>query len=535
MSAQHRRVTVSSVRGVVAAAHPLAAQAGASVLRDGGNAFDAAAATAAALNVVEPFMSGLGGMGVATCYSAKDARVHVLDFVPPAPRRFPPPGVSRHAHVLSAAHACGTPGNLAGWQALVERFGTRSLGALFASAIELADEGFPLTEFASNEFASAAVVIRGKGSEFLDRWMRTYCIRGRVPETGDVLRQPALARTLQAIASDGIGLLYGGRLGEAMVELAGRHGSILGIEDLETWRPRWVEPTSVGFRGMTVHAPPPPAEAFQYLMTLRLLDGLELEALGPDSVEHLDLVMRAVRLSAMARIERNLPSAHELVDMLSDRGLEPLAERLRNGRPIEGRVEQSFEPPEGLPQQHTTSFSIADSVGNAVCVTQSLGSPFGCGLVMDDHGVCLTNLLAWGDMHPGGPKQLVPRGPLALPIAPSLATSDGRPTVLLGTPGSYGIPQTQAQVMVRHACFGLPIQEAIEAPRFRLLDGRAVLMEDRFDATVLRELGRRGHEIELGPAWTRLVGGVQAVVVDSVRGGISGGADPRRDGYVASP
>ena len=270
-------------------------------------------------------------------------------------------------------------------------------------------------------------------------------------------------------------------------------------------------------------------------MTLRLLDGFDPSAFERDGVEHLDRMMRAVRLAAMARIERNLPTAQELDQMLSEQGLEPLLTRLADGRPIEGPVEHSAEPPEGLPQQHTTSFSIVDAGGNAVCITQSLGSPFGCGLVMDEYGVCLTNLLAWGDAFPGGPKQLVPNGRLALPIAPSLALLNGTPGVLLGTPGSYGIPQTQAQVMVGHLCYGLPIQEAIEAPRFRLLDGRAALLEGRFDASVVRELERRGHAIELAPAWTRLVGGVQAVAIDQERRGISGGADPRRDGYVATP
>jgi gamma-glutamyltranspeptidase/glutathione hydrolase len=535
MTAHRRRVTVSSLRGAVAAAHPLAAQAGARVLREGGNAFDAAAATAAALNVVEPFMSGLGGMGVATCFSARDGRVHVLDFVPPAPRRFPPSGVTSHAHALRAAHAVGIPGNLAGWHALVERFGTRPLGGLLAPAIELAREGFPLTEFAAHEFAGAAEGIRSQGGEFLERWMNAYGVAGRLPVVGDVLRQPGLARTFEAIAAEGVGWLYGGGLGRAMVDLAGRHGSVLGIDDLEAYRPKWVPPVSIGYQGLVVHVPPPPAEAFQYLLTLRLLEGIAPNRGEPDGIAHLDAVMRAVRIAAMTRIEHNLPAPDELLELLSDRGLAPLLDRLHDGRPVDGPVEQSAEPVPGATQQHTTSFSIADAAGNAICVTQSLGSPFGCGLVLDDHGVCLTNLLAWGDMHPGGPKQLRANGPLALPIAPSLATSAGRPAVLLGTPGSYGIPQTQAQVMVQHLRFGLPIQEAIEAPRFRLLDGRAVLMEDRFDARVVDGLRRCGHVIESAPAWTRLVGGVQAVVIDPARGGISGGADPRRDGYVATP
>lgn len=535
MSEHRARVTVASLRGAVAAAHPLAAQAGARLLRDGGNAFDAAVATAAALNVVEPFMSGLGGMGVATCFAARDGRVHALDFVPPAPGRFPPPGVARHADALRAAHACGTPGNLAGWHALSGRFGRMPWAALFAPAIELAREGFPLTSYAAQEFAAAAPVIAAKGEAFLSRWRRTYCIDGALPTAGDVLRQPRLADTLEWIASDGTAPLYGGPLGRAIVELAGRHGSVIGLDDLEAYRPSWVEPVSVRYRGLAVHVPPPPAEAFQYLLTLRLLDHVGPGSVEPDGVEYLDATMRAARIAAMARVRSGIPTAEALAFMLSDAGLEPLRARLADRRAVEGPVERSPEPVEPTAQQHTTSFSVADAEGNAICVTQSLGSPFGCGLVDAEHGVCLTNLLAWGDWHADGPKRLVAGGPLALPIAPSVATASGRPAVLLGTPGSYGIPQTQAQVMLRHVAFGVPIQQAIEAPRFRLMDGRDVLVESRVDPAVVRELERRGHVVQVGPAWTRLVGGVQAVTIDTVRGAVAGGADPRRDGDVAVP
>jgi gamma-glutamyltranspeptidase / glutathione hydrolase len=179
--------------------------------------------------------------------------------------------------------------------------------------------------------------------------------------------------------------------------------------------------------------------------------------------------------------------------------------------------------------------SIADRDGNVVCITQSLGAKFGCGIVVPGHGVCLNNFLYWGEVNPKGTNFLRPGQSLALPTAPSIATSDGRPVLALGTPGSYGICQTQSQAMVQYVDFGLPLQAAIEAPRARLLDGRHVIVESRIDETTMTALRARGHAVEIGKPWTMTVGGIQGVAIDPVTGALTGGADPRRDGYVAAP
>jgi gamma-glutamyltranspeptidase/glutathione hydrolase len=249
-----------------------------------------------------------------------------------------------------------------------------------------------------------------------------------------------------------------------------------------------------------------------------------------DGAAHLDTVFRAIRLAAGARIAHNNPPSERLAALLSDDAVHALRERVRDGRLIEGPTEQFV----GAKQQHTTSFSVADGDGNVVCITQSLGARFGCGVVVPEHGVCLNNFLYWGEIDLSGPNALRPGGPLALPMAPGIATRDGRPALALGTPGSYGICQTQAQALIQNVDYGLGIQEAIEAPRARLWDGRRVQVESRISADVISALCQRGHAAEATAAWTPGVGGMQGITIDAVTGVMTGGCDPRRDGFVAA-
>jgi gamma-glutamyltranspeptidase/glutathione hydrolase len=529
-----KRSTIASLNGIVAAAHPLAAQAGARVMAQGGNAFDAAAAVAAALNVVEPYMSGLAGMGMATCYVAKERRVRALDFVPRVPRQFPTGRFEERMDLKRGAQGAGTPGNLAGWFELVRAYGKKPFANALAPAIGLARDGFPIVEYGVVEIHEVAAEIKPR-AELFGPWAALYTAGTGQAAVGDVLRQPALARTFEAIASEGPKYLYGGPLGRALVEQAQRHDGCLTLDDLADVKPLWLEPLSASYRGLLVHTLPPPAEAFQYLLTLRALDGVDFGSFERNGIDHLDTLYRTIRLAAGVRIANNNPAPDKLAALMSDDHVERLRARVGDGRPVEGQVEQSAVPqPVSLAEQHTTSFSIADRDGNAVCVTQSLGSPFGCGVVVPEHGVCLNNFLYWGEAAVGTPNQLGPGAPLALPLAPSIATRDGEPVLVLGTPGSYGICQTQTQVMVQHVEYGLSLQDAIDAPRARLWDGRLVLIESRIAPETIDGLRKRGHQIDVGPPWEKmLVGGMQGIVRDPSTGVLSGACDLRRDGYVA--
>ena len=528
---QHgKRPTITSQHGMVAAAHPLAAAAGARILSNGGNAFDAAAATAAALNVVEPYMSGLAGRGMATVYVAKERRVRSLDFVTQIPKAFPVDKLSNREQLIRGPIPVGAPGNLGGWCEMVSTYGTKKLPELFAPAIKLARDGFALIEFNVEEIGgSVNAELKGR-PELYPEWSRVYLegIAGGKPKLGAVLRQPDLAKTLEALAYEGPGLMFGGALGKKLVDRLKELGGVLTMDDLAEAKAVWVDPISVDYRGRTVHVPPPPCEAFQYLLTLRILEGFDLKSMPRDGVEHVDTVLRAIRIAAGVRILAGIPSPQKLAELLSEGHVESLRARVRDRKPVTGPTEQ-WTP--DIAEGHTTSFSIGDSEGNMVCVTQSLGSVFGSGVVVPGTGLCLNNFLYWADVNPASPNRVKPGEQLPMCMAPSISTVDGAPVLALGTPGSYGILQTQPQAMVQHVDFGLPLQQAIEAPRARLTDGRAVLLESRVEAQVHAELRQRGHDLTSGPDWTMKVGGMQGVAIDPETGVFTGGCDPRRDGY----
>ena len=534
-----KRPTMFSLHGMVAAAHPLAAQAGAKLLASGGNAFDAAAATAAALNVVEPYMSGLAGLGYATCYMAAERQVRVLDFAPPVPCKLPVERFKERRDLQRGALSVGTPGNLAGWAELVRVHGRKPFADALQPAISLAHDGFALAEFGVAEFNEQIPLLRGQSpheSGFYDDWARNFTGGVASVALGRIVRQPDLGRTLEALASHGPGYLYGGALGERIVAHVAKLGGCLSLADLQAVKPLWKGPLTASYRGLTVNTVPPPSEAFQFLLTLRILDGLDLAHLERNGVEHLDSVWRAIRVAAGERIANNFPTAATLARLLSDTHVQELRARVRAGRPIEGPTEQWLAPAheDARKEHHTTSLSIADREGNVICLTQSLGSPFGSGVLVPGTGLLLNNFLYWADVNPRSPNRTKPGGALPICMAPSVSLRHDKPVLALGTPGSYGILQTQVQALVQYLDFGLALQEAIEEPRARLWDGRLVEPESRLDPAVLDALARRGHAIQPGAAWTMRVGGMQAVAIDPASGLMTGACDPRRDGYVAT-
>ena len=515
-----------AVGGMVAAAHPLAAAAGAEMLRAGGNAFDAVVATVATLNVVEPFMSGLAGLGAATCWIEAERRVRCLDFIPPVPAEFLAERLDKEA-INTGASASGVPGNLAGWCALLDAHGSKPLSEVLAPATRHAREGFPV----SGLYAYMAATTAERAST--PEWRSVYTDRDGAAREGWVLKQPELAATYKAIASEGAGYLHGGPLGKAMIAHIRSLGGCMSMADLEAVEPEWQEPVTAAYRDLLVNVPPPPAESFQFPLTLRILDGFDLSSLDHLGADHLDRVLRAIRLAAETRIMNNNRSADEIAALMAEDRIAPLRDRVLDPTPITARTEQYGDAP--LPEvaegrSHTTSISVADRHGNMVCLTQSLGSPWGSSVVIPGTGVCMNNFLNWGDLNPASPNFLIGGKRWAMCLTPSISTRNGAPVLALGTPGSYGIMQTQVQALVHYVDYGLNLREAIEAPRARLFDGRRVVLEDRVAPEVVAALRGRGHEIELPGPFTMQCGGMQAVSRDPLNGALAGVADPRRDG-----
>lgn len=523
----HSRPLVRGTGGMVSAAHPLAAGAGARVLEDGGTAYDAIVATAAVLNVAEPFMSGLAGLGVATVYDAKTQQVRVVDFHPPVPQKFDAATMTE-ADIFYGANASGTPGNLAGWCALRDAGGTMGLDRLLAPAIRYARDGVPKSQFFLD------MVTLAESRPLLPDYLETYVKDPAGMALGAVHRQPALADTLDAIASEGPSYLYDGPLGRKMVAHLQALGGCMTLDDLAAVAPVWEEPISTSYRGLEVNVPAPPAESFQILVALALLETVDFRAMAHQGVDHLDIVFRAIRLASELRLANNKCTPDQAMALLDERKLAPLLDRLNDPQPITARTEKYGEGalPEGVQfaREHTTSMSAVDRFGNAICLTQSLGSMFGSGVVIPGTGVCMNNFLNWADLNPDSPNYLKAGERFGMCLAPSISLKDGAPVLSLGTPGSYGILQTQVQAMVHHLDYGLGLQDAIDAPRARLWDGRVVHVESRIDPATVKALKGRGHEVSMIAPMSMACGGMHAVKIDPVSGALEGAADSRRDG-----
>ncbi len=517
------RSSARAVSGMVAAAHPLAANAGAEMLRRGGNAFDAVAATAAALNVVEPFMSGLAGAGAATFLRAETGEVACIDFIPPAPAGLKPAEMDGAIAMTGPLAPC-TPGNLAGWYGLQSRYGKLTFADVLQPAIRLATDGFPISQFFIAETTDQSTRIKDP------EWRRIFQ-PDRDWKPGEVLKLPDLAGTLETIAAQGIGYLYGGELGERLASHIAQEGGVIALGDLEAVDPPIEAPVKAVYRDRLIYVPPPPAESFQFLLALRILESFDVGSLGLLSAPHLDLVFRAIRIAAGLRIQHNRCSPKDAEALLADVAAQ--VDRAGDGIPVVGPTEKwsgDADFAADAPKENTTSMSVADAEGNMVCLTQSLGSAYGSGVTIPGTGVILNNFLNWTDLDPASPNALQPGQRMAMCLAPSISTRDGKGVLALGTPGSYGILQTQVQAMVGHVDFGLDLQAAIDMPRARLWDGKQIYLERRVPHPVCRELSARGHDVTLLPDFSWRAGGMQAVARNPESGALTGAADIRRDG-----
>ncbi|HLW47957.1 MAG TPA: gamma-glutamyltransferase family protein [bacterium] len=538
------RPVVYGRRGVVATANPLATMAGIRMLAQGGNAVDAAIAAAAAIGVAEPYMSGLAGCGT-LMLTRPGQTPKALVFLGRAPAAAVPERFAESLPDTGYEGAC-VPGNLAAWARVLAEHGTMPLAQVLEPAIEYAERGVPFTPFDEMMFRESAPRLTQEG-------VATYLHSGAVPRPGALLVQSDLAATLRRIGAEGAGYLYEGPLGQAIVRLMRERGGLLAEQDLREYPEslHWADPIATRYRGVTVYAPPPPTSAVQVLETLGLLDGFDLgptEHLGP---EHVGLVAEAAR---RARLDTDRfvgdPDAVEVpVDhLLSGANLDALRREIdvrswsqagRRGAGAPSPAAGGSAAESGI--RSTTHLAAADGSGLAVNITQSLGHGFGCGVVVPGTGVCLNNAMHWFTARPGHPNQVAPRKRHEWPVAPVHVFRDGRFWTTVGTPGSYGILVTTVQVLVNLVDFGLNLQDAIGAPRFRWIDdvadplpARALRIESRMPEATRAAFADRGYGVDtLGP-WSMRVGGVQAVQWDPETGWLAGAADPRRNGYAVA-
>lgn len=531
------RPTVMGTRGMVVSAHFLASLAGWRMLQQGGNAVDAAVATAAALNVAEPFMSGIAGGGYLSFFDARERRTRTLDYVGPSVGAATPDAFKDLADKGHGPKSTLIPGACAGWLTALETYGTLDRATVFAPAIEYAEGGVPIT--IKNRYFFQWAFDSG---HLTDEAKSIFMPDGTPPAPGTVIRQPLLARTYREVIADGQEGFYRGALAKKIVGAVQAQGGHLSADDLAGFQARWTDPVSTTYRGYQIACPPPPCSGIQYLNAFNILEEYDLGALGQNSPETIHLMAEAFKLAIADRIaysaRPDVPTAGLLSKdyaatrrALVDRTRAARGEGERYTGPAPAGSILPGEPNRAL-KECTTHFDVIDAEGNAVSVTQSLGDGFGSGVIAGETGIVLNNLAYWFDLDAESPNAIAPGKQIEMCMAPAIVTRDEQLFMAIGTPGSFGILQTTPQMISNLLDHGFSIQAAIEAPRFRTYEGTTLEMEARIGKATRDDLQNRGHAIRLIDDWSFLVGGGQGIMIDPDSGVLMGGADPRRDGYA---
>jgi len=574
------RPAVPGIHGLVTAGHPLAAMAGLQVLMKGGNAIDAAVAVGSTLNMMEPQMNGIGGNGFMTIFEKRTGKVYSLAMAGAAPMAIK--GEAMTPETLDWGINAGiVPGNFGGYVTALERFGTMSLAEVLASAIDYADHGYPIDV----SLATAIAHSKDKLSEF-PTTAKVFLPAGRAPQPGELFRNPDLAATLRkAVEAEQTALknkksrseaiqaafdrFYKGDIAREFDRFFKENHGAMTAADLAAYHPTWSEPLHITYHGYDVYSNPATSRGgYELEMALNLVEPYDLSKMGPGSPEALHLLIEAIKVSK-ADIYHYVADPKfaqtPVAGLLSKTYADARRKLIEPGKAItypEWGDPQKFEsnptktaalfhPPDGArafpddyeTERDTTSFSIVDQYGNAVSCTPTLGGGFGGGVVVGNTGLLLNNGIRLGSTSPYPDNVNYVRGgqiPL-LNNSPTIVLKDGKVAMVFGTPGGETIGQTEFEMLVNVLDFHMPVQQAVEAPRFAVdakpnfyKPGSAITItiEDRVPRASLRTLEEWGHHLNVTSDFTAAVGGMQAIVIDLQKGTMMAGADPRRTGYA---
>jgi gamma-glutamyltranspeptidase/glutathione hydrolase len=548
LDASSRRSNVLARHGMVATSQPLAAMAGLRTLLDGGNAADAAVATAAALTVVEPMSTGIGGDAFALFYDAqarsdagrvgtyRDQRVSALNGSGRAPAGLHLDDLRRAGLSeipLDSPHSVTVPGTVAAWADLLARHGSMPLGAVLQPAIDYARDGYPVSELIAASWQRGEAKLRRlpSGLELLPG--------GRAPRLGEVVQLPELAHTLQAIADGGADAFYRGETGRRIAAFVQEQGGRLDVSDLAAHRSTWDEPISTDYRGLRVWECPPNGQGLAALLALNIVARDDLAAVPP--AERWHLLIEAMRL-AFADARRwvadpafvDLPLAELLSPQYSAQRRSQIDPQRANLDPRSGLPAAGTLPVQPAPRSDTVYLSVVDGQGNACSFINSLYHGFGSGLVAPGTGVALQNRGALFSLDPAHPNRLEPDKRPYHTIIPALATQGNGLWACFGVMGGFMQPQGHLQVLVNLLDLALLPQDALDAPRWCLLDGEPgdlVAVEAGAGAALIAALRAKGHAVEVKRGLERMLFGAgQVIRRDAGSGILTAGSEPRRDG-----
>lgn len=530
------RSVVLARNGIIATSQPLASAAGLRVLQDGGNAIDAAVTAAAVLSVVEPTMNGIGGDLFAIVYDAKTQSVRALNASGRAPALATPEEFRRRgldAIPYRGELSVSVPGVVDGWNELLSRYGTRTLAQALQPAIGYARDGFAVSEIISYQWKDQeATLARDKAAA------ATFLPGGHAPAAGDVFKNPHLASSLDLIAKGGRDAFYRGPIAQAIAaDMRARNGLITEA-DLAAHKSDWIEPISTSYRGYEVLELPPNTQGVVALEMLNILENFDLKPLGHNSAEYLHLLVEAKRIAFADRDAWLADAAavppDALKRMLSkDYGAERARAIDRNhaARAYEAlRLGGASHAPEDHPEAHgdTIYLTVADRDGNVVSLIQSVYEAFGAGIVAGDTGITLHNRGSLFSLKPGHPNLLAPGKRPFHTLVPAMVMKDHRPWLSFGVMGGDMQPQGHVQVLLNLIDFGMNVQEAGEAPRFRH-SAAGLALESNISPEARFGLDQRGHRIISSVG---AFGGFQGILFDRARGVMMGGSDPRKDGLA---
>lgn len=504
---------------VVCTSQPLAAQAGLSMLAAGGNAVDAAIATAITLTIVEPVSNGIGSDAFAIVWDGE--QLHGLNASGRSPATWTPKYFGDQGVPAFGWNSVTVPGAVSGWMQLHERFGRLPFDQLFAPAISYGRNGFLVSPMVASQWEAQVPVFASQPG-----FAAAFLPNGRAPKAGELFTFPDHAATLEKIAESGGEAFYRGELAARLEAHSTAHGGTMRASDLAAHRADWVGTISGAYRGYTVHEIPPNGQGIVALMALGILDQFDISSLPVDSADSVHLQIEAVKLA--------FADAHACVGDIDH--MTVTTERLLDSEYLRQRAalidpRRAKPASAGTPRGGTVYLTAADASGLMVSMIQSNYMGFGSGVVVPDTGIALQNRGANFVVTPGHPNRIGPAKRPFHTIIPGFVTKDGAPVMSFGVMGGPMQPQGHVQVLVRIADYGQNPQAACDGPRFRWVDGLQVACEKGFPAATLDELRQRGHDLLTVDDYNAF-GSCQAIW--RLQDGYLAASDPRRDGQVAA-
>ena len=525
-----RRRVVHAKRGMVCTSQPLASQAGLTILQQGGNAIDAAIATAICQTIVEPTNNGLGSDCFALVWTG--GKLYGLNGSGYAPQRLTPEAVAASGATekmpLRGWEAVTVPGAPSAWAELHKRFGRLPFAKLFEPAIYYAEQGYPVSPIVARFWQEGIDALTPyKNNPAIAPWFATFDVHGNgvAPQTGELVTLPDHAKTLRILADSYCESYYRGELAQKLVEFSDKTGGYFSLEDLAEYRAEWVEPVHINYHGYDVWEMPPNGHGITALMALNILKDMEIGAKDTGDTFHKQIeAMKLAFADGMHYIADPRYMRTRVEELLSDAYA---AQR----RALIG--ETALEPTHGKPFCGGTVYlCTADGEGNMVSFIQSNYKDFGSGIVLPGYGINLNDRGAGFSLNPELDDYLAPRKKPYHTIIPGFLTHEGEAVGPFGVMGAYMQPQGHVQVIMNTVDWLLNPQSALDAPRWQWIAGKEIWLESSVAPEIVEDLRRRGHEVRVLEDDTTF--GRGEIIWRDSNGVLAGATEPRADGVVAA-